>query len=383
MRRILFIATYNVGKRTGGGLATLAYYNAFKHLFPDIVDLVMAEENCVDMYTDAIKIPHRGLVEKIVGLLRGETHRNLSFFKRFIRTVAGKYSHCVINGGVYAGDMISLFHKQGIKVIVIHHNFEREYHLDNRSWKTLWGLNASLVNSIERNAYLKSDLNCYITPEDQSLFHEYYGNCRGKEYMLGMFEPSFAKLLPMKGEGDSSVRHIIVSGSMDSVQTIIGIMDFKERYYSIWEENFKDWNMIFAGRNPGKEIMNFCNEHPNRLAIVPNPPVMDEIIDRGSIFLCPTNVGGGLKLRLMDALRRGMPVLTHEVSARGYNAFFGYPFFQVYNDEESFKKGLESLIYFIQNNKNWKSEILRIYDSHFGFTSGCGRISYMMSLLSM
>ena len=161
-----------MGKRTGGGLANLAYYNAFKHLFPCVVDLAMAEENCIGMYADAIHVPRRGFVKKIIGIVHGEFHRNLAFFRHYVRAVAGKYSCCVINGGVYAGDMINLFHEQGIKVIVIHHNFEREYHLGNRSWKTLWGLNATLLNRIERNAFLKSDLNCYITAEDKRLFHK-------------------------------------------------------------------------------------------------------------------------------------------------------------------------------------------------------------------
>ena len=383
MRRILFIATCDMGKRTGGGLANLAYYNAFKHLFPCVVDLAMAEENCIGMYADVIHVPRRGFVKKIIGIVHGEFHRNLAFFRHYVRAVAGKYSCCVINGGVYAGDMINLFHEQGIKVIVIHHNFEREYHLGNRSWKTLWGLNATLLNRIERNAFLKSDLNCYITAEDKRLFHKYYGDCRGREYILGVFEPSSVSLLPMRGEGDSVVRHIIVSGSMNSTQTITGIMDFKERYYSILEENYKDWNVIFAGRNPGEEIFGFCDEHSDRLSLIPNPPVMDEVIDRGSIFLCPTNVGGGLKLRLMDALRRGMPVLTHEVSARGYDVFFGYPFFQVYHDEDSFKKGLETLVVFMRDNENWQSDILRIYVSHFGFDSGCDRVFEAISLLSL
>ena len=204
----------------------------------------------------------------------------------------------------------------------------------------------------------------YITAEDKRLFHKYYGDCRGREYILGVFEPSSVSLLPMRGEGDSVVRHIIVSGSMNSTQTITGIMDFK-------------------GRNPGEEIVGFCDEHSDRLSLIPNPPVMDEVIDRGSIFLCPTNVGGGLKLRLMDALRRGMPVLTHEVSARGYDVFFGYPFFQVYHDEDSFKKGLETLVVFMRDNENWQSDILRIYVSHFGFDSGCDRVFEAISLLSL
>ena len=91
-----------MGKRTGGGLANLAYYNAFKHLFPCVVDLAMAEENCIGMYADAIHVPRRGFVKKIIGIVHGEFHRNLAFFRHYVRAVAGKYSCCVINGGVYA-----------------------------------------------------------------------------------------------------------------------------------------------------------------------------------------------------------------------------------------------------------------------------------------
>ena len=117
-----------MGKRTGGGLANLAYYNAFKHLFPCVVDLAMAEENCIGR-TFETGMSRIYFVKKIIGIVHGEFHRNLAFFRHYVRAVAGKYSCCVINGGVYAGDMINLFHEQGIKVIVIHHNFEREYHL--------------------------------------------------------------------------------------------------------------------------------------------------------------------------------------------------------------------------------------------------------------
>lgn len=42
--------------------------------------------------------------------------------------------------------------------------------------------------------------------------------------------------------------------------------------------------MIFAGRNPGEEIVGFCDEHSDRLSLIPNPPVMDEVIDRGLSF---------------------------------------------------------------------------------------------------
>lgn len=382
MKRILFIATCNIGKRTGGGLANLAYYNAFKEMYPNMVDLAMAEEYCIGTYANSIKIPRRKCVKKILDLLRGETHRNKSFFINYIPQVAEKYSYCIINGGIYAGDMIDIFHKYGIQVIVIHHNFEREYHLGAKSWKTFWGINTYIVNRIERNAYYKSDLNCFLTLDDRRLFHKYYGDCKGKEYLLGVFDYSPTVFDYSKKEKIFTTQNIIISGSMNSKQTVTGIMDFKKHYYDIFENKFSDWNIIITGREPSPKIVQFCNEHPDRLILVPNPSVIDKVIEKGAIFLCPTNVGGGLKLRLMDALKLGIPVLTHKVSARGYEAFWNYPFFQVYQDETSFIKGLKVLTEYIQNGENFQSEIIRIYNGNFSFVSGCHRVVEAMSSLS-
>ena len=45
MKKILFVATSNMKKRTGGGLANLAYYNSLKDRYGDNVDLVAFEES--------------------------------------------------------------------------------------------------------------------------------------------------------------------------------------------------------------------------------------------------------------------------------------------------------------------------------------------------
>ena len=94
MKRILYLASFDIGKRTGGGLASLCYYNALCFLYPGQVDLMMNEECCVGKYENAIKIPPRQWYEYLTDF---SLHRGKRFILRYIKEHALEYSVCVIN----------------------------------------------------------------------------------------------------------------------------------------------------------------------------------------------------------------------------------------------------------------------------------------------
>ena len=79
-KKILFIAPDNMGKRKGGGLAMKAYYNALKHLFAGMVDVMMPEEYCINEYVDCINVPQRSFMKV---LLSGSIHRSRKFLKKY------------------------------------------------------------------------------------------------------------------------------------------------------------------------------------------------------------------------------------------------------------------------------------------------------------
>ena len=278
---------------------------------------------------------------------------------------------------------MDMFHFWGIKIIVIHHNYEPEYHLDNRTLLTFWGLTSFFVAKNERNAYKKADLNAFLTQSDITLHKQHYGNGHKPPFLIGVFEPIHQDVFP--GEKllpkNSDIHNIVITGSMDSVQTIRGIMNFKSNYFSIVRKILPDWKIVIAGRNPSSKILNFASQNSDCVQVISNPKDMDAIIARGSIFLCPTHVGGGLKLRLMDGLRGGLAVLTHEISARGYDMFFHRPFFQVYNDKKSFEQGLLTLSDFVGNEEKCGEKICALYRSTFSFEAGCLRVKEMVDSL--
>lgn len=382
MKRILFIATTNLNERSGGSLAALAYYNAFQNKFNKIVDLALPEEFCIGIYKNAIPVPRRNKIIAYIDLFKGRLHRYKDFFNKFLTINANNYDLAVINGGINAGDMIDMFQSYGLKVIVIHHNYEPEYQMDNKTNRTIWGLTPYFVAKNERNAYKQADLNAYLTKSDIKLHQTHYGKSKTEPYLLGTFEPQKEEIIwrnePKRLE---SHKNIIITGSMDSVQTVRGILDFKENYFPIFRKLLPDWKIIIAGRNPDSRILDFVNKNPDCISIIPNPQNINDVIAMGNIFLCPTNVGGGLKLRLMDGLRNGLLILTHEVSARGYEVFHNQPFFQIYKDKKTFAQSLSLLTAFYNSNEEYYSKICSIYHSYFSFEAGCKRVNEMISLL--
>ena len=384
MKQILFISTVNLHERNGGALATLAYYNAFKYLYGSKVDLALPAEYCYGDYDNAIAVPKRNRLLTYCKVLTGRFHRYKDFFNRLLKKNSTRYGLVVMNGGFYAGDMVEMFQSYGIMVIVIHHNYEPEYHLDNKTLPTFGGITSYFVAKNERNAYLKADLNAFLTQSDIILHQQHYGICKKHPFLLGVFEPESCSF---PGEQTTVERKnasysVVITGSMNSVQTVCGIIDFKSKYFPIFKKFLPDWKVIISGRNPDQKIVQFADENADCVQVIPNPQNMDEVIAKGAIFLSPTNVGGGLKLRLMDGLRNGLAVLTHEVSARGYDVFFDQPFFQVYKDEESFVNGLKTLSDFVQNEQGYSKAICEIYRSSFSFEAGCDRINLLMKELN-
>ena len=120
-----------------------------------------------------------------------------------------------------------------------------------------------------------------------------------------------------------------------------------------------------------------------QIHLVANPENMIETIIDSGIFICPTNVGGGVKLRIMDGLKLGMPIIAHRVSARGYDAFLGKPWFQVYDDKDSFNDALLKIIEVIGENRELRKEIIENYRQYFSFPKGKTRfLSSIKSFLS-
>lgn len=362
--KILLITSSDITVKSGGGFANRAFYDSLMLHYPHEVDVVQYDKTG----------------GRMTSFMRGKIHKLYYWLLDYLDQRKGEYQVCVINTGLF-GDLVPEIRKRGIRVVTIHHNYEAVFQMDNRRPTTLWGLTPWFVRRNEKKAYQQSDLNIYLSAYDRDMMRTHYCVTESlNDVVVGGYETleqskAFSKEEPRKNPSID----VAISGCLNHLQTKLGIRDFAQYYEDSFRTMMPSSRLVITGRTPCKFIKEYA--HRNDIVLVPNPDSISEVIKDCSIYLCPVNVGSGVKFRILDGLRLGMPILTHAVSARGYDMFAEKPWFQSYHDAESFEKGLQSILEYMDQHKNIRREIIQDYQSVFSFETGDKRFIDAISKL--
>ena len=371
MKRILYIATSNVFFDTGGGIANRAFMNSLLEAYPGKVDVIHMQTNkggAIPSYFHLV--PGFTTISKLFALFSGRIHRYNPWVMNYLDSHPNEYSHCILNCGIL-GDIVPEIKNRGIKVAVIHHNYEVEFQMDNRNPSTFWGTCPILVRRNEKKAYKNADLNLFLTSSDKETLAREYGSTHSShDDVVGIFEAEEHKDSELENKRPLIANKLVICGSLNSVQTLKGLKDFANHYLEPLHKYYHDdFLLTLTGRSPGEYIQKLASNDLN-ISLIPSPQNILEVVKESGIFICPTNVGGGIKLRIMDGLKLGLPILTHKISARGYDCFYDKPWFRIYQDKGSFLEGLESLNKIIKDQATLRTIIKNEYKEYYSYTTG-------------
>ena len=209
-----------------------------------------------------------------------------------------------------------------------------------------------------------------------AMFRRVYGLAQGMSFVGGAFEYKNYSAPQVYSRLEKELTFVI-TGSLSNYQTTDAVGYFFSELYRYLPD---DCRVIIAGRNPTKKVLDLCGIYKN-VRVIPNPVDMDEVVSQADIYICATRIGGGLKLRVMDGLKNGIPVITHACSARGFDAFENEPVFKVFDSPKEFESGLKDLIALCESGNYGKERIKEIYRNHFSFESGLERLKQSLALL--
>lgn len=379
--KVLFVAVQDPFKSGGGSQATRAYMDATIEIFGlENVDVMTNTEVKVpDHYKhiNFIFVSQRSKFRSYLLFPFGVLGRFSESVVSFLKSHDGDYDYCIMNGGLEAGWCFKHIRNLSIKKVTIHHNQEVQYCMDTKNILTLRGRWPHTVRMVERNAYKYSDYNLFLTLQDLKEMEETYGTTKGKNRLISTFD--FKDALIIHPLDEKKYFNLVASGTMGHYQTTHGVLDFYKRYYPIAKRLIPGLKVLLTGRNPSPEILGLESSSENSICVIPNPQDIMEQVQCGRIFLCPTDIGSGLKLRAMDGLKCGLPILVHEVSARGYDFFYDKPYYRVYRDESSFEKGLKDILAYLEMHPDSMYNINHDYYDYFGFSMGVERFRTALS----
>lgn len=378
--KLLFITHHYLSSNGGGSFASRAYINAFAEVADEMTLLypIRKGEDLYDEIDPKIRtIPvanNKSKLQKLFDLFAGKVHRYYKVAPSIIRS--GEFEYVVFDTSLVSKELLLLAKMQGCKTIVIHHNFEYEFFRDNlfgiRKWVTLFW-----CKRYEAEAVCNADVNLTLTREDIRLLQDNYAKDNSSHFeLLGVFE--FSKVSHQRKSSNKhsqTINRFVITGNLSAVQTEMSIIGWLDDYLPILKSVFPNCELTIAGRNPSSRLLNKCRKL--ELNIIPSPETMDPIMENADCYICPTCLGGGLKLRVMDGLKWGLPVITHVVSARGYDSFVESGLMFPYANTADFSDSLMKLKQRVFN----KQEIHDSYCRLFSFASGVEKIRQILGTL--
>lgn len=366
----VLIVTYNYLTGFGGGVyGARAYINAFAALYDDVTLLFPARSGDEPLPEIDPKVRRIGVVDRASRvrkasrlLLRGILHR---FERPFLHLLEQeKFGMIVFQNSKCSSRIIRKARASGARTIVLHDNYEWEYTRDNTPLLQRPLLLPAVVRT-EREAVREADLNLALTPDDQRLLTARYGNgMKGRMALLGTFEyRNTAEAVPCCASGAV----FAITGNLGVRQTLDSLYPWLAQYLPLLRDAVEGVQVIVAGKNPGPELKKRLQEAG--VELVDTPSDMNAVLARAKYYICPVNRGGGVKLRVMDGLRAGLPALVHRVSARGYEALEGISVF-VYDDPASFRESLQKML----ACSGTPQERQQAYRAQFSFEAGVERL---------
>lgn len=372
-KHILFITKHDPYAQGGGAYATHAYMRAFSVIFKGQIDICIAsscEPFGSDIQYDRLyRVEKRPSIYRLLSFITGDMHRYTSFVKHLLKKNKEKYTICVFDQNAIGGTLVKYANKLDLKTITIHHNHEPEYYKANEKNSIIKCLLLPQIRRIEKRSYKNSCMNLFLTTDDLNVFESIYGKPSGLNKMIGCFEYTDYQAKNKKNTTNEKPTFVI-TGSLNRLETKEALQFF---FSELYEEIPSDSQIIIAGRNPDEEIEKWCQSYTN-VQLIPNPKDMYEVINKSDIYLSTNRLGGGLKLRLMDGISNGLPILAHTTSARGYEAFIEIGVLYTFGDKSSFKSSVEKILTRHQKGFFSKDQILTTYKNSFSFEAGVKRL---------
>lgn len=379
----LFITQHNpFAWISGGALASHAFLRAFSDLSEGSITVICADsvqqtpKDPNIHFTSIYYVPKRSLLSRFLSVFTGHLHRYTSFVKSHLKRCQTHYDIIVFDHNCIAGSLVKFCNSLGFRTITIHHNYEVEFYKDNHSGlaRALW---VPHVLRNERRAYNDSYLNLFLTKYDLETFSRVYGSSKGRNEVLGVFECQDIPKLPCSLANHYKEGRLVfaITGSLCTTQGVDGIKFFIQ---SLIDCLPIESEVIIAGRNPTDEVVSICSSYP-QIHLIANPRDMSQVIGNSDIYICPTRLGGGIKLRIMDALRLGIPVISHSCSARGYDSMFNSPLcFRSFNDKKGFRDAVNEFISLARNGFLDRKSIQSYYIEVFSYNSGLNRLKRIL-----
>lgn len=207
----------------------------------------------------------------------------------------------------------------GIPVVISSHNIEsdiwKRYEENNSSSlprRVVGRQQARRIEDLERFWYKNADSCIAVSNLDKAVIESYGGRAFTVENGVDMDYYSF----PCE---EVSPKDIVFTASFDTFSNEDGAEYLIEKIFPIIASADPAIRVLLVGKNPPQRLYERARKHPNIL-LTGSVPDVRPYISRSVLSIVPLRIGGGTRLKILEALAMRKAVVSTSVGAEGIDA---------------------------------------------------------------
>ncbi len=126
------------------------------------------------------------------------------------------------------------------------------------------------------------------------------------------------EILPVK-RSDTSL-NIFTMGTLHYPPNADGIRWFINEVFPLVQNQVAGVTLTIVGKNPPPDFTDLQKGEPEIYTVPGYVPDLTPWFEKAAVFIVPVRIGGGMRVRILEAFARGMPVVTTTVGLEGIDA---------------------------------------------------------------
>jgi glycosyltransferase involved in cell wall biosynthesis len=176
-------------------------------------------------------------------------------------------------------------------------------------------INISNIRRFRTNAINVFDLVLSVSERDKNFTKQWLPKDILIEVVPNGIDISFYKRKKFR-PNDNTQKNIIFCGSMDVHMNIKAVKDFVKNILPRIQKNFPEAKFWVVGRNPHKSVLKLANDS---VLITGSVKDVRQYYNHSIVSVAPFRYGGGTKLKVLEALAIGLPIVSTSIGVQGLN----------------------------------------------------------------
>ena len=130
-------------------------------------------------------------------------------------------------------------------------------------------------------------------------------------------------------------------GSMDTLMNVEAVLQFANEIFPLVREKIPDSEFWVVGRNPVKQVRDLVKQE--HIKVTGSVEDIRPYYDKAKVFVAPFKLGGGTKLKILEAMAMKVPIVSTSVGCQGIDVINGVHLI-IEDDMKRFAEAIRSLL---------------------------------------